>query len=50
MSRIISPFREHFRSTEVGTESPAHALVVALTLVSESSPKVIGGALSEVQA
>ncbi len=33
----------------VNTESYAHALALALTLVSESGPKMIGGALSEVQ-
>ncbi len=37
-------------STEVCTKSPAHALAIALALVSESGPKMICGALSEVQA
>ncbi len=36
--------------TEVCTKSPAHALAIALALVSESGPKMICGALSEVQA
>ena len=36
--------------SEVCTKSPAHALAIALALGSESGPKMIGGALSEVQA
>ena len=27
--------------TEVDTKSPAHALVIALTLISESGPKIV---------
>ena len=37
-SKTIMVIKKYIAITEVGTQSPAHALVLALALVSEDSP------------